>query len=119
MQGTIRVDGIKGVGHAGALKGLFFGGSHVLTTSNKQVPHEEGDFERGGVVSIGDENDLRAAVSYQDTAFKGQAEILHEDMDMHHDEGRNAKFLENAMNSERDVVGQIVANMVKEAHDGV
>jgi hypothetical protein len=33
----------------------------------------------------------------------------HEDMALNHDDGRNAKFLENAMNSERERVLQIIA----------
>ena len=91
-----------------ARDGLFLGAEHVLGVSNDQVPYEEGDFSRWGRTSVSD-SELVAAVSYRDTAFRGQAEVLHEDLQMRHDEGRNAKFLENALNSERTAVRAIVA----------
>lgn len=91
-----------------ARRGLFLGAEHILGVSNEQVPHEEGDFERGGKASVAD-SELVSAVSYRDTAFPGQAEWLHEDLDVRHDPGRNAKFLENAFNSEKSTVRRIIA----------
>jgi hypothetical protein len=40
--------------------------------------------------------------------------VQHEDMSMKHDAGRNAKFLELAINSEREAVLQIVASTMKQ-----
>lgn len=94
-----------------AERGLYIAGEHILGVSNEQVPHEEGDFERSGVVTPTD--NLEVAISYDDTAFPGQAEWLHEDLSIRHDSGRNAKFLENAMNSEATTVESIVANAIK------
>ena len=93
--------------------GLFAAGEHILGVSNESVPHEEGDFERSGGVSQ-DERFGTTAISYSDTAYPGQAANLHEDMGMMHDEGRHAKFLEQAMASERDVALALAAQALKD-----
>lgn len=98
-------------------RGLYMAGEHVLGVSNAQVPHEEGDFERGGAVTQ-DRDQHRVSVSYRDTAFPGQAEWLHENLEIRHDAGRNAKFLENAVNSEADTAAAIIAQATKEVLGG-
>ena len=95
------------------LLGLRLAGEHVLGVSNKSVPHEEGDFEASGAVSQ-DEATGTTAVSYSDTAYPGQADDLHEDMTMSHDEGRHAKFLELSMASERTVVLALAREALKD-----
>lgn len=97
-----------------ARHGLFMGGEHVLGVSNEHVPFEQGDFMRTGAVSA-DDYKLIVAISYRDVAFKHQAEVLHENMTMRHDVGRNAKFLENAINSERRTVRTIVSTSIRGA----
>lgn len=87
----------------GKLLGLWLAGEHVLGVSNERVPFEEGDFADGGGVSQ-DEATGTTAVSYTDTAFVGQAAMLHENMEMRHDEDRMAKFLELTMASEKDII---------------
>ena len=94
----------------GAVRGLFLAAEHILYESNKQVPIEEGTLERSGRTSV-DGDSLRAAVSY-DTPY---AVVQHEDMTLHHDAGRNAKFLENAMNSEVQVARSIIAAQIRKA----
>lgn len=91
-------------------EGLLVGGEHVLGVSNAQAPIEDGDLIRSGAVSQ-DGATKRTAISY-DTAY---AKRQHEDMALKHDAGRNAKFLERAINSERDKVLQIVAIRAKGA----
>lgn len=90
-------------------QGLYLAGQHILNVSNKQVPHEEGDLERSGVVSEAGGNNLEIAVSY-DTPY---AVRQHEDLSLRHDAGRNAKFLENACRSERGTAGKIIAKAIK------
>lgn len=108
---------LKNVEHAsaeireGARKGLFAGAEHVLGVSNDRVPHEEGDLEDTGGSSV-DGKALRAAVSYDDSAYKGQAIDQHENMEYKHDGGRSAKYLELAMHSESTVAGTIIANII-------
>lgn len=95
---------------AGAVHGLVAAAEHVLNVSNQHVPHETGVLERSGATSI-DPTDLRAAVSY-DTPY---AVIQHEDLMFHHDPGRNAKYLENAKNTEQGKVNAIITQSIKGA----
>jgi hypothetical protein len=99
--------------NAAGKRGLLVAGQHVLSVSNAQTPHEEGDLVRSGGVSQ-DESNGRTAVSY-DTDY---AVRQHEDMSLHHDAGRNAKFLERAMASEADTILQVVSNALKGAMRG-
>lgn len=95
---------------AAANKGLFLAAEHILQVSNTQVPIEEGTLERSGSTSA-DEGALKAAVSY-DTPYAARQ---HEEMSWHHDQGRSAKFLESAFNSESKTAGQIIAAEIKKA----
>jgi hypothetical protein len=107
---------LKGLGvnvHKGGIRGMRLASANTLNVSNKQVPHEEGDLERDGGTSV-DERNLIAAVSYGRTAdTRKYAERQHEDMNLKHDSGRNAKFLENALNSTRAQNLQIIAEAIK------
>ncbi len=89
------------------LEGVRLAAEHILNVSNKQVPHEDGDLERSGVVS--DDGESVAAISY-DTPY---AVRQHEDLSYRHDAGRNAKYLENACRSEARTAGKIVAQTVR------
>lgn len=98
----------------GARRGLGLAARNVLTVSNRQVPHEDGDLERDGAASV-DDGKLIAAVSYGRRAdTKAYAVVQHERLDYQHDGGRNAKFLERAFNSERDTTARIIAQATKE-----
>lgn len=91
-------------------RGLNLAGEHVLGVSNDQVPHEEGTLERSGRVNV---DGLTVAVSY-DTPY---AIEQHEDLTYRHDPGRNAKFLENAFNSERNTAAQLIATAIRRKLD--
>lgn len=102
----------------GGVRGLGLGAQHVLNVSNSQVPHEEGDLERDGGTSV-DPEGMRAAIAYGRTAAtKDYAVPQHEDMTYKHDAGRNAKFLENAINGERPTVANIIAEQARRAYQG-
>lgn len=88
-------------------KGLLIAGEHVLAVSNDRVPHETGDLMRSGGVSQDETG--RTAISY-DTDY---AVRQHEDVSLKHDAGRQAKFLESALISERQTAITIVANAIK------
>ncbi len=94
---------------AGA-RGLLLGAEHILGTSNRTVPIEEGTLERSGTASV-DEDELVAAVSY-DTPY---AVRQHEDLSLRHDDGRRAKYLELAMGEELDTVRDILAAQLRRA----
>lgn len=100
-------------GRNGAVRGLELGARQVLDVSNSQVPHEAGDLERDGAASV-DSTTLKSAVSYGRNAETADYAVpQHERMDYRHDPGRNAKYLENAFNSEAGVVSQIIAEQTR------
>lgn len=72
------------------LEGLRNGGEHVLKLARDRVPLEEGTLERSGRVT--DDGKSVVAVSF-DTPY---AVRQHEDLTLHHDQGRQAKYLETA-----------------------
>lgn len=100
-------------GREGARKGLLFSLENVLTVASPRTPHEEGDLERDGQVSM-DDNELRGAVAYGRTAQTAPyAVVQHENLSYHHDDGRTAKWLENAFNSTRTQSLQIMAAQIR------
>lgn len=90
-----------------AARGLAIAAEHVLSVSNAKAPLEEGTLERSGTVTT-DPGQLSATVSY-DTPY---AVRQHEELGYQHNGGREAKFLENAMNSETAAVRQIIARTI-------
>ncbi|MFI6606850.1 hypothetical protein [Streptomyces sp. NPDC050507] len=85
-----------------AAEGTERAAEHTLGVSNQHVPLEEGTLERSGKVSA---DGLNVAISY-DTPY---AVIQHEALDFQHLPGRTAKYLENAMNSERETMLRLMA----------
>lgn len=105
---TLNGDNARARARRGAARGLYMAAEHVLAESDRHVPHEEGTLSRSGKATV-DESELRAAVTY-DTPY---AVTQHEDLTLAHDPGRTAKFLENAFNSQRATIGEIVATHVR------
>lgn len=100
--------------NAGGRQGLQLALRNVLNVSSQQVPHEEGDLERDGGISVDDGDRIRGAVSYGRSAqTKDYAVVQHEDMTLSHDGGRNAKFLENAFNATRQQNAEILATALR------
>ena len=104
----INLAGIVPTVRDGGNDGLRLGGEHVLSVSDQLVPIEEATLSRSGKVST-DPGSLRAAVSY-DTPY---AAVQHEDMTLRHDPGRTAKFLENALTTQRGTVSRIIATAIR------
>ena len=86
-----------------ARHGVQLGLEHVLAESNKLVPLDEGTLERSGKVTMGD--GASGTISY-DTPY---AVRQHEELSYKHLPGRQAKYLEQPLNTERDTVLAIVA----------
>lgn len=104
-----------------AARGLGHAAEHLLGVSRQLVPLEEGTLERSGVASVSssgaasaDAATLQAAVSY-DTPY---AVIQHEDMTFRHDPGRQAKYLEQPMATERDVMLELIAAEIRRDLEG-
>lgn len=99
---------VQGVKKASS-RGLGLAAEHILGVAKEQVPIEEHTLEESGFTSVDGNRRLRAAVSF-DTPY---AVKQHEDMTARHDSGRNAKYLENAFNSETAAVKEIIAQELR------
>jgi hypothetical protein len=84
------------VGKRRAARGMRLALEHVLAESNKIIPLEEGTLMRSGKVSL-DESTLQGSISY-DTPY---AVRQHEELTWKHAPGRQAKYLETAVNANR------------------
>lgn len=96
-----------------AAKAVELACEHVLQVSDANVPHQEGVLERSGQYDV-DRNRLVGAVFY-DTPY---AVRQHEDMTLRHDNGRSAKYLENALTGEASTVRKIAQQTLKRATGG-
>lgn len=85
-----------------ASEGLQQALEHTLGEAKKLVPLDEGTLERSGKVDV---DGLNGAISF-DTVY---AVRQHEEMDWKHLPGRQAKYLEQPMNSEREVMLRLMA----------
>lgn len=94
--------------HDQAARGLALAGEHVKGEAQKRVPIEEHTLENSAAVST-DPDNLQVAVTF-DTPY---AVYQHEVLDLKHDAGREAKYLENAINAEIDTVRNIVAMSIR------
>lgn len=116
--GTIQgnLQGVRERKNAGAVEGMQLATLNTLNVSNSQVPHEDGDLERDGAASVeATRTGARGAVAYGRRAdTKDYAVVQHEDMTLHHDSGRNAKFLENALNITRAENAEILAQRIRQ-----
>lgn len=90
---------------------LFKGAEHILGESNKIVPHEYGDLERSGHVSV---SDGQASVYYDSVYARRQ----HEELTWKHDAGREAKYLEKAGRRNADKVEQLIARALEQEGGG-
>lgn len=92
-------DEIKRATSEAGARALRYGAEHMLTEANDRVPHEYGDLMRSGDVDV-DEEELLASISY-DTPY---AVVQHENVELNHPNGREAKWLERTMNDEMGAV---------------
>ena len=90
-----------------ANRAVALAAEHLLGVANEKVPIEEATLMRSGTVST-DPGKFTAAVSY-DTPYAARQ---HEDMHLRHDDGRTAKWLENAMNAEVDTAAEIIRQTI-------
>ena len=104
-----KIPQVQAAVEAALMRGLLTAGEHILNKSNSQVPHEEGDLSRSGVVSSSSTSEMTVAISY-DTPY---AVRQHEDLSLSHDPGRNAKYLSNSCSSEANTAGKLIARAVK------
>ena len=104
----LRLHRVKTKNREGAVEGLTLGVEHVGQVADSHVPHEEGTLERSRKSTV-DPDALRGCVSY-DTPY---AVAQHEDLTLAHDDGRTAKYLERAFNSETDTVKALIVTAIR------
>jgi hypothetical protein len=97
----------------GAARGLKAGADLILSGADAQVPTESEDLRHSGRASV-DEAGLRAAVSFGRGDAAAYAVHQHEDLQLHHDGGRKAKYLEDPMNQARAAVLRLLADHIAE-----
>ena len=91
-----------------SMDGMADAMEHVLGVATDHVPHEYGDLQNSGKATV-DESSRMGAVSF-DTPY---AVRQHEELTWRHNAGRTAKYLENAVNSERDTVAELIAGAAR------
>jgi len=113
MSGVLRWYGerVKAAVRKGAVRGLESWADEVLEGSQRRVPVApiRGGFLRDSAKTAVDENDLRAAVSYESPPERADGRMggasmavyVHENMRARHTGGKSAKFLETALNETR------------------
>ena len=106
-------DEIKATIHAAAMHGLDLAAEHLLQVSTQLAPHEEGDLARSGEVSK-DDSTRKAAVSYD----RPYAVRQHEELTWRHDAGKQAKYLEDPMNRERDTLLSLITGPLRDKLGG-
>lgn len=89
-------------------RGLALAAEHVLGVATQTVPIEEGTLQDSGSIDV-DPARLQASV-YYDTPY---AVRQHEELTYQHDAGRTAKWLENALNSERGTCADIISRAIR------
>lgn len=99
--------------HEAIADGLGDFAEAMLTDANERVPIEEGTLERSGVTDL-DRSALKAAI-YYDTPYAARQ---HEDTSLRHDEGREAKWLENTLKSRGREMAPFLRGRIKKATGG-
>lgn len=78
----------------------------ILAESNKKVPHEYGDLERSGTADADADG---FTVAYSSVYAVPQ----HENLDYNHSEGREAKYLENAVLNNHPEMLEVMADVIR------
>ncbi len=96
-----------------AAHGLELGMEHVLAEAKKVVPLDEGTLERSGRARV-DATRLQGIVSFSTPYAVRQ----HEELTYRHAPGRQAKYLEQPFNTNREVVVALIAAQIRRALAG-
>lgn len=101
---------VKAAEREGAVRGVSVAVEHLLGEAQAVVPWQTGDLERSGRASV-DDTTLTGCVSF-DTEY---AVRQHEEIGWNHDGGRQAKYLEDPMDTESEYMGDLIAAELRRA----
>lgn len=102
-------DAVKASISGASMAGLELAAEHLLQVSTELAPLEEGDLARSGEVSK-DESLETVVVSYD----RPYAVRQHEELTWRHDEGKQAKYLEQPMTDEADTMLALIAGPIQD-----
>jgi len=108
---------VHGMVKRAAVKALRDTAEDLLTEANKTVPLRDGDLMRSGLADV-DEKALEASVSYGHGPAAPYAVVQHERTDFRHSEGRRAKWLELALDENRERYQRYIADQIRKALRG-
>ncbi|MEV4749075.1 hypothetical protein AB0K21_22075 [Streptosporangium sp. NPDC049248] len=92
-----------------AARALRDAAEHVLGVANTRVPIQEGHLQNSGATAV-DRSEMKATISYDQPYAVAQ----HENLDWQHAPGRQAKYLETALQEEASAVQALLAQQLKE-----
>lgn len=94
---------------AGGEDGVKAGAEIIFEASQRQVPEATGALKRSGRIVV---EGLRAVIRYGEGLPDARAGIVHEKLDLQHDDGA-AKYLENPTKASAKKVGQAIADGIR------
>lgn len=103
--------------HDGAAKGILGACKSLMQKSQKIAPHFSGELVRGADYDL-DEAKLIGVVSYGNNDSAPYVERQHEDLELRHPNGRQAKFLESTLNENAEKMNNFIADAIKRALGG-
>lgn len=114
---NLRAAGERGRRAVGA--GLYVLGNEIMTDSKHRVPVDLGTLKGSGYVTLPmttTGKDVRVELGYGGPA-KAYAVVQHERTELHHEDGGEAKYLENAVNAASGTALQRVREVARTAFE--
>lgn len=95
--------------HDAGADGIEAGAKLVFEASQRAVPKDTGELEESGALTA---DGLHAEITYGEGLPDARAIVVHEKLDLHHDDG-TAKYLENPTTAAADQVRSIIAAAIR------
>lgn len=95
--------------HDAGADGVEAGAKLVFEASQRSVPRDTGGLKESGKVKA---DGLHAEITYGEGLPDPRAIVVHEKLDLHHDDG-TAKYLENPTTAAADQVRSIIAAAIR------
>lgn len=109
---TIDFTGVRATLVTASARAVHRGGELILEESLRVAPSEDGELARSGTVT----SETTAAAAVSAVAYDtGYAVRQHEQMDLEHDPGRSAKYLEVPLVAAAADVAEIAADGLRKA----